>query len=111
MMLWESEVDVKFDLELLRDLLSDFGEVERVTLNRADLVYCYLYVEPDHARFWEQFRSRFDPGDEKATRLGARLFRNSEVICPEFPSAENLIEWLIECTGDNSFCWVVLAEK
>jgi len=97
------------DFELLREILKEYSasEIELATVESTSESGHWIYIHPGHVGFWTDFRERYDPKGRKATRLDGSVWP----ICPEFPTFENLIRWLYECTGDARFLWVLYLNK
>jgi len=107
-----NEVVKVIESELLRDLLSQYydRDIEEAMFIRSSAGLWWIRVMPEHQDFWESFERRFDPGFRVAKKLKAKTRGTAPFgpICPEFPSARNLIAWLCLCTGDRSFLWTLL---
>jgi len=82
----------RIDLELLNDLLR---QLEIPFVKARVNPSLFVFVRPNHERFWSEFKEKYPEWKRVAEELNATIYGN----CPEFNQEEDLLIWLTKVTG------------
>ncbi|RLB85736.1 MAG: hypothetical protein DRH15_02990 [Deltaproteobacteria bacterium] len=59
----------------------------------------FLTVYPDHVEYWLRFHRRYPHYKRVALRYGVEKQSINSQCCPEFPTWQDLINWLVDVLG------------